>query len=323
MKIMQKIIYKFEKFLIKPKLHKKGNIFIEKITKQLNQNDIVIFVVWHFGDMILGMIYLEEILNQYHDKNILIVYEKEVIREWYGRFSNYVEFIKYNDFLNKYNVSNEECVGYITTSKCNIKGIQYNLFNTLTCFNNECKKGKNKTIIYNLQKNVFNLPINSKFTVPKPLKPTNFKYNIDKNDIIINPYSDSLRGKSIKIYQEIANLCIQMGFDVYTNVLPGQSELKGTKRLDCGLNELYYLSQEAKCFISVRSGVLDFLSFSDAHIVAIYNRTKKEFYDLYTLSQYKKDNLDEVYLKRLSFKNRDFVLNKVKKHLLNYGEQND
>lgn len=93
------------------------------------------------------------------------------------------------------------------------------------------------------------------------------------NTVIINPYSNSLDFDNTDIFEEISALLIKSGYDVYTNVVGEQSPVSGTKSLSCTLDEMYHITKQAKLFISIRSGILDFSISNGGNFLILYDDT--------------------------------------------------
>jgi len=134
--------------------------------------------------------------------------------------------------------------------------------------------------------------------------------NMDFNKtIIINPYSNFLENHTCSIFETITDTLLSNGYDVYTNVIKEQKVLKGTKRLDCPLEDLYTLSKKVKLVISLRSGIVDFMINSGGRFVVIYpDKTQWDriFRQAYTLEawqansecyEYSQTEIDEILIR--------------------------
>ena len=87
---------------------------------------------------------------------------------------------------------------------------------------------------------------------------------------VVSPYSVSLACSEMGIFEEIASFLKGEGWTVYTNVLKGQKELPGTRRLECSIGELYRIAAGLPLVVSIRSGLLDYVIGSGCPIFAIY-----------------------------------------------------
>ena len=84
-------------------------------------------------------------------------------------------------------------------------------------------------------------------------------------------------------------------YEVYCNAIGKQETMENCKRLECGLNELYMIADNIPIFISVRSGIVDWLVKTRSQKIVIYPRSlPKEWISLYTMKQWKVDNIVEI-----------------------------
>ncbi len=77
-----------------------------------------------------------------------------------------------------------------------------------------------------------------------------------KRTIIINPYSNFLKITDSRIFDTLTDYLSLQGFIVYTNTTKNQTALKGSRRLECSLEELYGLCKRVKLVVSLRSGII-------------------------------------------------------------------
>lgn len=91
-----------------------------------------------------------------------------------------------------------------------------------------------------------------------------------KRIVILNPFSNSMCGDEHYLWETIADNLLSRGYIVYTNVMKHQKEVKGTKRLDCSIVELYNICNEIPLFISIRSGIIDFTISSTCNKFVIW-----------------------------------------------------
>lgn len=96
------------------------------------------------------------------------------------------------------------------------------------------------------------------------------EFEKNKNRIcIINPYSTSM-DYSVSLYEKICEELRSRNFIVYTNVVGEQKEIKGSLPLQCSVEELFSIASQIPLFVSVRSGILDFLIPSNVPMFVIY-----------------------------------------------------
>ncbi len=162
------------------------------------------------------------------------------------------------------------------------------------------------------RENVFGLPLETEI-LPPLVKAISIEHKeklhalhqISKRTIILTPYANS--GPQLcsdGVWVEIAGRLRQQGYIVYTNVA-GSKELpvQGTNPIRLTFSELYYVADKVKCFIGRRSGIMDFLSFSNADILCILhldywhddlrrNFPNKKSYSFYYAGHYKEAILE-------------------------------
>ena len=93
---------------------------------------------------------------------------------------------------------------------------------------------------------------------------------------VLNPYSNSMQS-SLLLFEKIAEELKKRDFIVYTNVVNGQKEIRGTLSLECSLQELYSIAKEIPLIVSLRSGILDLLIPSNINMFVVYGVWKVPF----------------------------------------------
>lgn len=119
---------------------------------------------------------------------------------------------------------------------------------------------------------VFGVPVAPIFHHKVPIKEVHSIPDFERNKnriCIINPYSTSM-DYSVSLYEKICKELCSRGFIVYTNVVGEQKEIKGSHPLQCDIEELYSIASQIPLFVSVRSGILDFLTPSNVRMFVIY-----------------------------------------------------
>ena len=134
-------------------------------------------------------------------------------------------------------------------------------------------------------------------------------FDNEKNRIvIINPYSNSVRGFDLSVFEKIAENLKRRGYYVFTNVITGQQPIVGTAALNCSINELYNICKQIPLFVSVRSGIVDFCISSDVNLFILhFNKNKMllhDFYKVCQLSAWGKMNATEYF-----YDNDEHILN--------------
>lgn len=98
----------------------------------------------------------------------------------------------------------------------------------------------------------------------------------NKHDIIICPhaYSYSTGGLTGIFWEELVEKLQQFGCTVYTNVAEMESEIVGTKRLECSLKEISEISDNFGAVIAARSGICDLLAIKSSVPLFVINGDK-------------------------------------------------
>lgn len=133
-----------------------------------------------------------------------------------------------------------------------------------------------KNMIYRYKKLVFHLPAESILEEPKILpdellfQKLMTTYNLDSQSIILMPYANSAALLSEHFWEILANLLIDLGFTVYTNV-KGSEELAipGTTALRADLATMAAICEFCRLVISFRSGICDVLAFTETNLIVI------------------------------------------------------
>lgn len=86
---------------------------------------------------------------------------------------------------------------------------------------------------------------------------------------VVNPYSFSMNCPIDK-FEGVCELLKREGYIVYTNVVGSQQAIKGTLLLNCGMDELFSIACDIPLFVSIRSGILDFLIPSQVNMFVVY-----------------------------------------------------
>lgn len=111
-----------------------------------------------------------------------------------------------------------------------------------------------------------------------------FSFSDINKTVIINPYSNSLSVEKTDLFEKIAMLLNNKGYSVYTNTVGNQKAVEGTQRLECTLSELYNISGQCAAFISIRSGILDFMIGNGGRYISIYDTAwNNKFMEAYSL----------------------------------------
>lgn len=90
--------------------------------------------------------------------------------------------------------------------------------------------------------------------------------------VILNPFANTIHSRiGEEFWTELSAVARKSGYQVFTDCGKGDKPpIPGTKALVSTLSELYALGGDAGAYIGIRSGVMDFLLFGGARIMALY-----------------------------------------------------
>lgn len=318
--LTQKVVQKISNICKKPKRYIEGTKFINIVKRAKSDNQILVFFTSLIGDTVLSMTCIEEYMVENPEKKIILIGNK-YIPQWYSYLLDNCEFIYLDQYLAKHGLTKNNFDGFYMTSSLNEKGLSLGIINPLTCHYKNCKRAKNKSTYYQMRNHIFMINKSNVITKPKPRINDFLMTKYKSKTVIINPYTTSIMGNQLIIYQKIATFLIDNGYEVYTNVLENQAELNGTKRLECSLDKVFYLAPKVTFVVSVRSGFVDFLQFSGANIFCVYENITQELYEMWSLKQWNQSGkIEEVYLS-LWMNNdskEEFVLKKLSEFQKNF-----
>ena len=167
---------------------------------------------------------------------------------------------------------------------------------------------------------IFEIPLETEFKKPKfdlpsreQISALHEKYSLNKNSIVLTPYSYSGHHLNINFWLEIINNLQLRGFKIYTNVAGSKEQpLPNTLPMRTTFSELYYLSDKVNCFVGMRSGLMDFLGLTAAKIICV-TQLYGWFDDVKIL--FPESNCTSFYY-------AEPRLNQVKEYLFNFKTQN-
>lgn len=165
-----------------------------------------------------------------------------------------------------------------------------------------------------------NLKINtlSEIVFPsiKPEKVISIKDFENKKEkiVVCNPYSNSMIIENAEyIWNNIVEQLRLNGYIVYTNIVGSQKVIKGSYPLACSVKELGNIALNIPLFVSIRTGILDYLIDTSCAKYVIYgkctvpNVTSEEMYNIYNLDAWGKKNISQFFLS--SGKSEDLLQN--------------
>ncbi len=258
----------------------KAPFFLLKIIRIRRKDEVLIAIPPKFGDMVYGMMFAKQYKVETGKKIAVFCSE---------RYKKYVE--------------NYSCVDRIVTYK-GTSGEKYAYFHAVGIgyFFKRSHFGngkiiyaapppyffKNKNVVDIYTEDIFKLKnkncelLNIKTDI-KIKSIENFEEN--KNRIVVlNSFSDSYVKECSSFFKKIAEILNSKGYLIYSNVVGDQKPVENTIALRCPIEELYFVCQKAKAFITVRSGVLDFVLATKCQKLIIY--MKKNAFKYHSVEQF-------------------------------------
>ncbi len=270
--------------------------FKNKLKKLIkDENEVIITVTPHWGDIIHGLLYIDQFKKETGKK--VTVYVDERFKE-YVELYNVDKIITYKTSYLKNMYVFYACVNEWYSKKGNRKIIATPP--AYAFFKGHSMKEVMRDFVYKVKHDVPSFP---NFKEQQITSIPDFEQNKDKI-IVFNPYSNSTKS-TFKICQAIADSLKDEGYILYTNVIGKQKVLKGTLPLRCSMYEFNTIAQKIKMFVSVRSGIVDTLYNTNAKVFIIYNHYKW-FRNFYSVKNIRTKNVQEIYEKG---KNINRVLN--------------
>lgn len=98
---------------------------------------------------------------------------------------------------------------------------------------------------------------------------------VKENRILLCPYAYSTGMLSVEFWELLVKKLLKKKYVVYTNVSKTEKEIKGTKRLECALNEISDIANQSKAVIAVRSGICDLLAVESLVPLYIINESEE------------------------------------------------
>lgn len=251
--------------------------FVHKMRKQKKDDEVIICLAPHLGDIVYSMLYAEQYKKE-NGKKICVFCA-----------DNLIDYIKKYNFIDRIitfprNSLNFEYVScfpflrYMKRKKGNFDGI-------IATMPSACEfKGLNvveiyRDYIFNVKHDVYNL-------YPREICEVNAIENFEQNKdkiVILNPYSFSHK-TNLKLFEDIAKSLQERGYIVYTNVITklNQKVVKGTLPFDTNIYEIYSIVDQIPLFVSVRSGILDMNCSGNGNLFALYfkNKSKRHYFSI-------------------------------------------
>ena len=246
------------------------NKFETELSKILDKEDtLYVFCPYHIGDL-LGAGGFVDAAKKMRGKSHAIIFASERVQSMGVSFPGVDKIIYWDqDFL-------DMLAKYIyTTGRYETHNYIYGHF----------YRTKDGVCVMNFDINfiegfrpVFKLSPTAPFLSPTVAEPSEEEmkkiYNdfvIDKkHTVILAPYAKSLPDLPTDLWVNLVKSMQEKGFIVYTNVAPqGETPIAGTKPFSASLTALFALSDKIRAVIDYRSGLFDYLAFSNAKILCI------------------------------------------------------
>ncbi|MBR0091196.1 MAG: hypothetical protein IJP92_05825 [Lachnospiraceae bacterium] len=90
------------------------------------------------------------------------------------------------------------------------------------------------------------------------------------NSVIFSPYAKSVPSLPPALWDKLVDACQKKGYDLFTNVAPGEAALQGTKPLSADLTAMRPVVEHAGVFIGIRSGLCDLLLDAECKKAALF-----------------------------------------------------
>jgi len=158
--------------------------------------------------------------------------------------------------------------------------------------------------------NLKNKMIDISFPCPKEKDNVVNKYGLKDNFAIINAYSNSAV-IPIEVFELAVKILKESGLEVYSNISGDQKEINNTIPLRCSIQDMFYISRYCKCFVSIRSGILDYVISNIKNLFVVYSDDSDVF--LYSLESWN----CKVKLKELVYSGNENLESELRRFLDN------
>ncbi len=269
-------------------------LLLRRLRKQKRDDEVIIALFPHFGDVVYGMLYAE----QYHKETgtKVSVYCGDNVAHMMKKYPFVDRVITYRkNSLEQFRVILFSPLRYATIKKENYDGIIATV-PPKHHFRGRAVVEVYRDLIYKVQEDKMALFIPD--TVPITSIP-DFESKKDRI-IVINPYSFS-HGYNRELFEKLVVALRGKGYIVYTNAVAkfGQQPIKGSLPLDCSVEELYAIVNKIPLFISVRSGILDVMVSGQGNLFALHFKRNHWMRTYFPLRDLRPNNVyDAVWFKK-------------------------
>lgn len=272
-----------------------GMKWLSEMRKEIPTNTICLICTNLLGDTIYGLAYVDEVKRKYPDHKIWVICAKK--NAYFLKNYKSVDRMVYFSDLSESN--RKGLVEFIWSSKASETGLKENIINTTTCFYRQCYNAENPDSLYQLRTHILDIGGDSRITYPvfddvEITAITDFEQ--DKHRIaVLNPYSNSLAGARLELFEKIVEVLKKRGCRLFTNAIGDQEPLAETERLNCSIEELFAICRHIPLVVSIRSGVLDAVVSSNVNMFVIYDQVDSKWLKIFTVESWKcKGRIREV-----------------------------
>lgn len=112
------------------------------------------------------------------------------------------------------------------------------------------------------------------------------KYNITtKKILIVSPYAQSVPCINSDIWEKIAGIYREHGYQVFTNIADKKEQtIKNTQALNEGVDSIFNMCENGAEFIGLRSGLCDLVAFSRCKMTVVYPSGDAYYRNKYTFA---------------------------------------
>lgn len=268
------------------RIWKYGTALIEKINRERPENSVIVYAGPFMGDALYAMAFVEAYKRQNPDKTVIILASSTAVETLVKTFTGYDRIVllsKHQNTALRFVLDNikialmakENAIfkvpvqrDYFTEYPNVIDRLRYRIFEV----------GEDAPIQYH------RLALKRVTSIPD-------FYGRCGKIVVLNPYSNTCHLSKAHFYmlEGLVRHLKNRGYTVYTNVINDQLPIRGTEELRCGLSELLEIANHIPLFISLRSGILDFIVKTNVNMFVLY--AIDEFIPLYSLKAWNSSGL--------------------------------
>ena len=278
------IIKKIYRILFTENIEKiKGYVLLIRILKK-HSNKAIIINWYHIGDICYTMAYMREFVRQYKVKKVVIFAKGKAkgIADSYNISELDIDEEYDNKDMHNITAFFLTRPGRAYYRKLNAEGKIYNLMDWFYT-DGRCELYRIpdlhwldliKYVGLNLKKeSLLEHPHINEVNIDNIIK----KYNINNSkSILLNPYTQTVSRLSDDFWKKIVQRIKALGFQVFTSTDNiNQEPIEGSVGITTTLEESYYLAEQCRAVIGLRSGWFDYISGSKAKILCVYNIESK------------------------------------------------